>query len=351
MSNSSHTNQLVADATVVEVQADIPQFKTLADTAKFSTMSDSLDNPAKLCICLFTTQKQLSDSVSQLLKGDRYELRCLNLVQELTDFVVNNSDGIDCLVLSANQQLDKVFDQLWQSEILLPTIIVEAEQPINNPDQLPGDSTNSSVGIKIPCLYHQAEIRLYLTQLTEISSYINLAISKFISLAPSVDVSQNHDHFDRKAEKVPKSLVMQQRRLTDKLKERLGYLGFYYKRNQNDFYRNLSKEEQNELNQKLSQSYRLILLDYFDDNSQVNKLIDEFVDRAFFADISTSQILEIHMEQIDDFSQQLKLEGRNDDILLDYRLPLIDVISHLCEMYRRSIPGKDISLELLFTVE
>jgi circadian clock protein KaiA len=32
------------------------------------------------------------------------------------------------------------------------------------------------------------------------------------------------------------------------------------------------------------------------------------------------------------------LEGRSEDILLDYRLTLIDVIAHLCELYRRSVP-------------
>lgn len=50
------------------------------------------------------------------------------------------------------------------------------------------------------------------------------------------------------------------------------------------------------------------------------------------------QVVEIHMELIDDISKQLKLEGRSEDILLDYRLTLIDIIAHLCEMYRRSIP-------------
>jgi circadian clock protein KaiA len=44
------------------------------------------------------------------------------------------------------------------------------------------------------------------------------------------------------------------------------------------------------------------------------------------------------MELMDEFSNQLKLEGRSEDVLLDYRLTLIDIIAHLCEMYRRSIP-------------
>jgi circadian clock protein KaiA len=57
------------------------------------------------------------------------------------------------------------------------------------------------------------------------------------------------------------------------------------------------------------------------------------------------------MDLMDDFAHQLKIEGRNDDILLDYRLPLIDIISHLCEIYRRSIPESDASINLLFTVE
>ena len=41
---------------------------------------------------------------------------------------------------------------------------------------------------------------------------------------------------------------------------------------------------------------------------------------------------------MEEFSKQLKLEGRSEEILLDYRLTLIDIIAHLCEMYRRSIP-------------
>jgi circadian clock protein KaiA len=44
------------------------------------------------------------------------------------------------------------------------------------------------------------------------------------------------------------------------------------------------------------------------------------------------------MDLMEEFATQLKLEGRSEDILLDYRLTLIDTIAHLCEMYRRSVP-------------
>ena len=63
-----------------------------------------------------------------------------------------------------------------------------------------------------------------------------------------------------------------------------------------------------------------------------------FVNTAFFADIPVAQIVETHMELMDEFAKQLKLEGRSEEILLDYRLTLIDMIAHLCEMYRRSVP-------------
>ena len=301
-------------------------------------------NPTKLYICLFSTQQQLSDSVSELLNYNRYEVRCFSLIEELTDFVIKNQEQIDCLILLADCQLSSVIKQLWKSEILLPTVIVEAEEPKNAMTKVTEDYGKFLVDKAANSIFHSAELRLYFTQLGEINTYINLAITKFINLAPNLKTSQHSPMGSR-------SLIAQQRRLTEKLKERLSYRGIYYKRNHNSFYCNLSSEEQEKLHSRLSQSYRRILLDYFDNGSEINKSIDEFVDQAFFADISTSQILEIHMELIDDFSHQLKLEGRNDDILLDYRLPLIDVIAHLCEMYRRSIPGQDVSLELLFTVE
>ncbi len=100
----------------------------------------------------------------------------------------------------------------------------------------------------------------------------------------------------------------------------------------------MSASEHREFLDKLRQDYRHIILNYFASDSTINQKIDDFVNVAFFADMSVPKIVEIHMELIDDFSKQLQLEGRNEEILADYRLTLIDVIAHLCEMYRRSIP-------------
>lgn len=307
---------------------------------------------SKLYLCLFSNQQLFTQSLIKLLTNAHYKIKTFYLTQEFVDFLTNNKEQIDCIVLVKNAQSNLILAQLWQSQILLPIVIVEVEQLTYLVDDAEQNSPNSLIPVSNQPLYHRAEIHLYPTQLAEINSYINLAINKFLNLTPNSDVQSHHKNKKSELEEGRNNyLILQQRRLIEKLKERLGYLGVYYKRNPSDFYRNLSSKEQDKIYQQLSQSYRKIILNYFTNNSTMNSLIDEFVDQVFFADISTSQILEIHMELIDEFAHQLQIEGRSDDILLDYRLVLIDIMAHLCEMYRRSIPGDDLSLELLFRVE
>lgn len=295
----------------------------------------------KLSICLFSTQQHLGDSIASLLNGDRYELKCLTVVRDFEKFIQQNYEEIDCLILVCDRS-NAITDWLWQSTILLPTMIIQVEPTSDNQTNV--HSTISLRDLTRTIVYHQAELHLYPTQLIEIELYINLAIGKFINL--TLDGSQELKRSDKE-----KLLVAQQLRLTKKLTAKLGHSGVSYRRESQNFYANLSSQKQEELYQSFSSSYRQIVIDYFNKDYRIDKLIDEFADRAFFANISTSQIIEIHMELIDDFSQQLKLQGRSNDVLLDYRLPLIDVISHLCEIYRRSISGKDFSLEQLFAVE
>ena len=324
-------------------------------------MSDSKTPPdfspssiaSKLYICLFSSQPEFVKSLTKFLSEERYFLNFIHIAQEFIEFVRANQEQIDCIIFINSEVAHSVLDELWELKILLPTIIIEIEHSalkLVDANSAPEDLLTPVTSVKT--LYHGAEVRLYPTQLDQINSYVNLAITKFLNLAPSCSLGDRElKNQSNSKNKTFDSLILQQRRLAEKLKERLGYLGVYYKRNPQDFYRHLSTTEKEELLKQLSVDYRQIILNYFTDNSQINQLIDKFVDQAFFADISVSQILEIHMELMDDFSQQLKIEGRSEEILLDYRLALIDIIAHLCEMYRRSIPGKDISLELLFRVE
>ena len=300
----------------------------------------------KLSICLFSTQQQFSNLVAQLLSGDRYELNCFNSKLDFIDYLSSDREQIDCIVAIEDLEAGAILKHLWQLEILLPAIILELEQPkkvfleIDNLDNCSVLATNN--------IYHRAEIHLYLTQLAEINSYINIAITKFVNLVPSSScdriATDNSQH-------IQQNLATQQNRLTRKIQQRLGDLGIGDRRNPQVFYNNLSKSKQKKLEEKLISNYRHILINYFDNNSKIKKSIDEFVAQAFFNNISTSQIIEIHMELIDNFAYQLKIEGRNDDILLDYRLPLIDIMAHLCEMYRRSTSNEQVFSELLFAVE
>ncbi|MEH2000854.1 MAG: KaiA family protein [Nostoc sp.] len=99
----------------------------------------------------------------------------------------------------------------------------------------------------------------------------------------------------------------------------------------------MTPAERQKLLSQLKSDYRLILIKYFTTDKTLPEKIDKFINTIFYANIPVPQIIEIHMEVIEEFSHQLKLEGRNDETLLDYRLTLIDILAHLCEVYRSSI--------------
>lgn len=281
---------------------------------------------SQLALCVGVETQSLAETLQNQLQD--YNITLISSPAELAAIITKEKQQIDCLVLETQPSFLKILAELRRDGLLLPVVILEPEE--NTPNNTPESF-----------VYHAGEVRQKRDRLEKLSLAIEHAISQFLQLAPPTTHS-SHPHPDSQNTSF---LLIQQRRLSEKLKERLGYLGVYYKRNPQDFFRHLSLQEQQKLFENLSQEYREIILNYFTDNEDINPLIDQFVNRAFFADISVSQILEIHMELIDDFSQQLKLEGRSEEILLDYRLALIDIIAHLCEMYRRSIPREDLLLE------
>ncbi len=99
----------------------------------------------------------------------------------------------------------------------------------------------------------------------------------------------------------------------------------------------MTQVDQHVLLRQLKSDYREILIDYFTTDKTLKKKIDKFINVVFCANIPVPQIIQIHMDLIEEFSKQLKLEGRSDETLLDYRLTLIDILAHLCEVYRCSI--------------
>ncbi|NEO83712.1 MAG: circadian clock protein KaiA [Spirulina sp. SIO3F2] len=299
---------------------------------------------APLAICLYVPVESLARSLRDLLDAARFNVEWFTTPQTFLDYVQQHSVTIDCLVIQNIAQNLGLLDQLYEQSILLPVVILEPKSSENSNQILTESyiSTPSATNYR----YHTGEVSLLAHQLGEMPTAIDRAIACFLKLAPTAELNEPNPDLAASLAVYRRHLLEQQQRLAEKLKERLGYLGVYYKRNPNDFYRNLSPHERVQLLKQIRVAYRDVILNYFSTNYPLNQNIDQLVNQAFFADLSVSQVLEIHMELIDDFAQQLKLEGRSEDILLDYRLALIDIIAHLCEMYRRSIPREDIPFEV-----
>ncbi|HAC62282.1 MAG TPA: circadian clock protein KaiA [Cyanothece sp. UBA12306] len=300
---------------------------------------------SRLSLCLYLNDGTIAQNLAEILAKKPYDLKKIDSAAELFDFVHSHREAIDCLIIFRDQTISPLFNQFYEQGIFVPVVIIDPEWE---------ESPTNSAEREVPnCLYHSAEVKQETLSLEKIESAIEQAIAKFLHLSPSCPLSNKSVASPEIAtpEKQSSFLLLQQRRLGEKLKERLGYLGVYYKRNPKDFYRNLSREEKKELIEHLSTKYREIILNYFGDDTNINNLIDQFVNQAFFADVSVSKVLEIHMELIDEFSQQLKIEGRSEEILLDYRLTIIDILAHLGEMYRRSIPREDLLFDLLYQID
>ncbi|MEG4030572.1 MULTISPECIES: circadian clock protein KaiA [unclassified Microcoleus] len=299
----------------------------------------------QLSIGIFVRSEEIAASAIELLRGERYALTHMNSAVELLGFLKHNYH-LDCLVLEVDGDLRALLGKLQERSIFLPAVIFSPhpqdcrpEAAYSNGFEAAGSTANKSQDESCAFFYHPGEVQLAIARSSEIADGIDRAIAQFLKLSTPVPVNYQSVTVDATAQLTAQSLLSrQQRRLAEKLRERLGYLGVYYKRNSQIFLRNLSATEKQKFLEQLKSSYRDIVLNYFSQDAAVNNQIDEFVNLAFFADVPVTQIVEIHMELMDEFAKQLKIEGRSEEILLDYRLTLIDAIAHMCEMYRRSIP-------------
>jgi circadian clock protein KaiA len=251
----------------------------------------------------------LRDACRLWLKSGRYALVGIGEGQDPVRALNEGHDGFDAVLLEQGVLPAAVFSSLREQMLLLPAVVI-------------GEVTG-----KVE--YHDAEVHLPADQLEQLPYSLDAAISRFLKRgAPG-------------AENLPaRSGIEKEERwkLANRLKDRLGYLGVYYKRDPERFFRNLSEIERDDLLRSLSRTYRDLLLSYFRDPAAANQALESFVNTAFFADLPITSTVEIHMNLIEGFWKQLKLEGHKNDFLQDYRLALLDVMAHLCEMYRRSIP-------------
>jgi len=248
-------------------------------------------------------------------------------------------EEIDCLVFLTTpldlKELCQITMKLCELGLLWPAVVVICRDP---QIAFQGDGTDLGVLAQNQYkIYHNATlVRVVEDDLTPdtLVGQIQEAVTTFVQIAPTCELP-----LPPHSESHPKHPgYSQHHQLAHKLRERLGYLGVYYQRDPQRFYRHLSPEERKKVMQRLRGLYQAIILDYFNDPANANARIDEFAALAFLSDLSVSHVLELHMTLMDAFAQQLKLEGRSQEILLDYRITLIDVIAHLAELYRRALP-------------
>ncbi|NCJ07596.1 circadian clock protein KaiA [Synechococcales cyanobacterium C] len=288
----------------------------------------------QIAVHTLLVSETLLQTLPKCLSHDRYTLVSSQNAQDFLNHLGQQKHHVDCLILEQNHALPQVIRSLHRDGTFLPAIIVqEATLATQSPESPEPDLSEPSSIHNAEAQYHNAEVILTQGQLPQLPQHIDTALTSFLRLATACRLTEPES-----GQLMQQQFNTQQNLLSEKLKERLGYLGIYYKRNPQHFLRNLSNSERQKLLRELKVDYQAIILNYFRKDSGVNQRIDEFVNKAFFADISVSQVLEIHMELMDLLAKKLKLEGRSEEILLDYRLTLIDAISHLCEMYRRSIP-------------
>ncbi len=279
----------------------------------------------------FLSSGELLERLGPYLQ-QRYVLNLCRHRDEFLQLIRTQTITADCLLVEESPELETLLSELRQCAILLPIVILT-----------PTRSLKDEVGANNPPhRYHPAEIRLSQDDgIEQLGHWVDEAIAQFLKLPASAPIPKASQFPDPTFDRPHQGFALlqdQQKRLAEKLRERLGYLGVYYKRDSRLFLRNLSPEEVGEVLGNLKTQYQEIVLKYFYDNQDINLAIDAFVNLAFFADVSVTQIVEIHMELMDEYSKQLKLEGRSEEILVDYRLTLLDIVAHLCEMYRRSIP-------------
>jgi circadian clock protein KaiA len=293
-----------------------------------------------------TDSADLSLLLGQYLSAERYVLQYFANQTEFLAWIETGKHELDCLILYTQAQLLPVIDRLYERGMILPLVMIQGA--VAKPLFAPSGSATTASDV-VPAtdpnvtsksyIYQPSEVILAVADIAEIAVAIDEAITKFLQLSPVMPTSEDVQFTEIKIPVAkPNFLIEQQNRLAEKLKERLGYLAVYYKRNSRQFFRHLDRQQKQDLLNQLKLQYHQIVLAYFSESSATNDTIDEFVSSAFFSDLSVSEIVKIHMELMEEFAKQLKLEGRSEEILLDYRLTLIDIIAHLCEMYRRSVP-------------
>jgi len=267
-----------------------------------------------LTIAALLRDPLLREACGQWLREGPYRLEPLDPAADPLARLEGQSESFDAVLLEQGVLTEETRQALVERGLLLPAVVI-------------GEVTGQQE-------LHDAEVHLPPDQLEQLSYSLDAAVSRFLRRGAPSSASPGPGA----AGDPPQSEGGERWKLTNRLRGRLGYLGVYYKRDPSRFLRNLPNGDRKELLSSLTRTYRDLLLSYFRDPATANQALESFVNTAFFSDLPITNAVEIHMNLIDGFAKQLQLEGHKNEFLQDYRLALLDVMAHLCEMYRRAVP-------------
>jgi circadian clock protein KaiA len=264
-----------------------------------------------LTIVALISDSSLRAAVDHSLEGQqRYRLLPCQPGPDPVAELERLRDRCDALVLQQGELTSDAMAALKAGGLLIPAVVIGERR--GNVD------------------YHCDEVHLPRDQLAQLTYSLDAAVSRFLKHTQSATPGGSSDG--------PEPGRPERWRLANRLQGRLGLLGVFYKRDPSRFLRNLSEDERSELLASLQRTYRDLTLTYFRNPAAANQALENFVNTVFFSDLPITKVVEIHVNLVDSFAKQLRLEGHKSDFLQDYRLVLLDVMAHLCEMYRRSVP-------------
>jgi len=266
-----------------------------------------------LTVAALIREPRLLAACTRWLEGGRSRLVALGSEPNALQQLERRRDDFDALLLEQGVLSPADCHTLQENGPLLPAVVI---------GQVSGTTE-----------LHRAEVHLPPDQLEQLSYSLDAAVSRYLRHGPAGEGQTPAGTGEALGADTPERW-----KLANRLKDRLGFLGVFYKRDPARFLRRLPASEREELLRSLERTYRDLLLSYFRDPAAANQALESFVNTAFFSDLPITKTVEIHMNLIDGFSKQLKLGGHKAEFLQDYRLALLDVMAHLCEMYRRSIP-------------
>ena len=245
---------------------------------------------SQLSICLFVKSSHLLEVLRQGLQNDRYILLEQHSEASLLEYLRHKQHTVDCLILEDNDCMPDLIRHLNDHKLLFPSVIILNQSSLESnflQDQsghftnTPNPSHNQEHDTDLnhlPSRYHAAEVLLwdYLLISSQesdgsqpikqtnrhLEAVIDKAIVQFLQLSP-VSWLRRQSILATNDNAISESnylLLQQQQRLAEKLKERLGYLGVYYKRDSQQFLRHLPPGAAQELLRNLRLAYREIIL-------------------------------------------------------------------------------------------